>query len=190
MTDRERCLAEIARCEGVACPGAALGWLDWNAELLEIEREMKAHSACPKHKNDPANIQIFQLGQANPLDAQAASVASRGVRYITPQRFILSKHSRLPLPIRRPTNRSAERMIGEKVDRLIVIGESPKEGKALSMVCRCVCGAYCQRSLRVLKIRARVGSKSDQDLMCDECNHRERLKLGFHKLNEFREERG
>jgi len=38
MTDRERCLAEIARCEGVACPGAALGWLDWSAELLEIER--------------------------------------------------------------------------------------------------------------------------------------------------------
>jgi len=47
MTDRERCLAEIARCEGVACPGAALGWLDWSAELLEIEREMKLKAPFP-----------------------------------------------------------------------------------------------------------------------------------------------
>jgi hypothetical protein len=37
-----RCDREIEACEGIADAGAALGWLDWQAEKLEIEKQAKA----------------------------------------------------------------------------------------------------------------------------------------------------
>lgn len=41
-----RCDAEIARCEDEADAGAALGWLDWNAEKLEIMKQLKARDGA------------------------------------------------------------------------------------------------------------------------------------------------
>jgi len=38
MSPLDRCDVEIARCAGEADAGAALGWVDWQAEKLEIQR--------------------------------------------------------------------------------------------------------------------------------------------------------
>lgn len=121
-----------------------------------------------------------RLLSSAPVNATAARVIEKGVEW-TPTATIQDWYADQPPTIRwnHQNAPEAKDFTGLKIGQLLIIGVMPKaskHGKA-SWVCRCVCGCFCTRTSKSLKVGLAGGNSFVP--VCGRCDYQQRLRGGW-----------
>lgn len=116
----------------------------------------------------------FAAVDGAPIDRVARRVTGEGEHW-KPLREITSPFSPNAIPV---FPSKSDGMVGEKFDRLTVVGWSgqPRANDGKVWVVRCDCGNYCLRGSRYL--RSFRPDRSPGPLTCPQCHYVELLKKG------------
>ncbi len=119
-----------------------------------------------------------------PVNAQAARQMGRGTEW-APKIKIQDWYQNCP-PLADMNDQVAQVRLnpefidftGRKFSRLTVIGLMKKDSShSSSWVCRCVCGGYCTRKSKSLKVMDRGGNSAIYE--CGRCNYLHKLQRGW-----------
>lgn len=133
----------------------------------EVYPELKPE---PEPESDSGPI-MDRIASATPINEVAARVVLARGEHWEPRKK-LKEWSDLPLPTQ-PVPVSAPNLIGQRVNRLTVIGYGKPGTGGARWVVRCVCGSYGYQRTRYLRAESAQGNA-----MCPRCNYVEYLKAG------------